>query len=171
MPVTTATATATAPVTAGRPIPFNRFLEAYRDDVMRFLVSAVGRTDADDCFQETFMSALKAYPRLRPDSNLRAWVLTIANRKALDVHRARARRAIPVESIEETVGVAPPAQADDGLWQLVRALPPGQRAAVLLRYAGDLTHSEIATALECTEEAARRRLADALKTLRLEVTP
>jgi RNA polymerase sigma factor (sigma-70 family) len=152
-------------------MPFNRFLDTYRADVMRFLVSAVGRTDADDCFQETFMAALKAYPRLRPDSNLRAWVLTIANRKALDVHRARARHAVPVESLEETAAVHAPEQADDGLWQLVRELPPGQRAAILLRYAGDLTHGEIAIALECTEEAARRRLADALKKLRLEVTP
>jgi RNA polymerase sigma factor (sigma-70 family) len=166
--VTTATANAT--VTPARPVPFQRFLDGHRDDVMRFLVSAVGRTDADDCFQETFMAALRAYPRLRPDSNLRAWVLTIASRKALDVHRARARRAVPVERIEETPAPEAPAR-DDGLWQLVRDLPAGQRAAVLLRYAGDLTHSEIAVALECTEEAARRRLADALKKLRLEVTP
>ena len=170
MPVTTAQATAAAPVTTGRPIPFNRFLDAYRDDVMRFLVSAVGRTDADDCFQETFIAALRAYPRLRPDSNLRAWVLTIANRKALDTHRARARRAIPVESLDETAAVESAPAPDDGLWQLVRELPSGQRAAVLLRYAGDLTHGEIAVALECSEEAARRRLADALKKLRLEVT-
>jgi RNA polymerase sigma factor (sigma-70 family) len=75
-----------------------------------------------------------------------------------------------VERIEETPAPEAPAR-DDGLWQLVRDLPAGQRAAVLLRYAGDLTHSEIAVALECTEEAARRRLADALKKLRLEVTP
>src|SRR5881275_2066051 len=66
--------------------PFQRFLEDHRDDVWRFLVAAVGRTDADDCFQETFMAAMRAYPRLRaggPDHNLRAWVLTIAHRKAL----------------------------------------------------------------------------------------
>jgi RNA polymerase sigma factor (sigma-70 family) len=170
MPVTTATTTAAGPLSAAHPPPFQRFLDAHRDDVMRFLVSAVGRSDADDCFQETFIAALRAYPRLRPDSNLRAWVLTIASRKALDTHRARARRAIPVESIEETAAPAAPA-VDDGLWQLVRELPAGQRAAVLLRYAGDLTHSEIAVALECTEEAARRRLSDALKKLRLEVTP
>ena len=48
-----------------------------------------GAAEAEDCFQETFIAALRAYPRLRADSNLRAWVLTIANRKALDAHRAR----------------------------------------------------------------------------------
>ena len=42
--------------------PFQRFLEDHRDDVWRFLVAAVGRTDADDCFQETFMAAMRAYP-------------------------------------------------------------------------------------------------------------
>ena len=76
--------------------PFQRFLDEQRDVVWRLLVSSVGSADAEDCFQETFIAALRAYPELRPDSNLRAWVLTIAQRKAIDAHRARARRALPV---------------------------------------------------------------------------
>jgi RNA polymerase sigma factor (sigma-70 family) len=75
--------------------PFQRFLDAHRDDVWRFLVASVGRDAADDCFQETFLAALRAYPKLRPD-NPRAWVLTIAHRKAVDHFRARKRRAVPV---------------------------------------------------------------------------
>jgi DNA-directed RNA polymerase specialized sigma24 family protein len=55
--------------------PFQRFLDAHREEVWRFLVASVGHIDADDCFQETSLSALRAYPRLRPNSNLRAWVL------------------------------------------------------------------------------------------------
>ncbi len=43
---------------------------------------------------------------------------------------------------------------------------PGQRAAVALRYAADLPYDEIAAALDCTPEAARRRVADALASLR-----
>ena len=73
--------------------PFQRFLDTHRELVWRFLVSSLGRADAEDCFQETFIAALRAYPRVRRDSNLRAWVLTIAHHKALDAHRARARRA------------------------------------------------------------------------------
>src|SRR5947209_10870428 len=73
--------------------PFQRFLDAHRDLVWRFLVRAVGHTEAEDCFQETFIAALRAYPRVRADSNLRAWVLTIAHRKALDSHRARPQGA------------------------------------------------------------------------------
>src|SRR4030081_1942340 len=73
--------------------PFQGFLDANREAVWRFLLASVGREEADDCFQETFIAALRAYPRLRADSNLRAWVLTIAHNKALDAHRARSRRA------------------------------------------------------------------------------
>ena len=59
--------------------PFQAFLDAQRETVFRYLVAMIGPNDAEDVFQETFISALRAYPRLRPDSNLRAWALTIAN--------------------------------------------------------------------------------------------
>ena len=72
-----------------RPLPpFQRFVDEHRDEVWRFLVASAGRNEAEDCFQETFISALRAYPRLRADSNPRAWVLKIAHRKAIDAHRA-----------------------------------------------------------------------------------
>jgi RNA polymerase sigma factor (sigma-70 family) len=152
--------------------PFQRFLDTHRDDVLRFLVATVGRHDADDAFQETFLSALRAYPRLRPDSNLRGWVLTIAHRKALDVHRARGRRPLPVAELDDRP--AHPAPVDDSRggdhWDRVRALPPRQREVLTLRYAADLTHAEIALALGCTEAAARRAAADGLKTLRKELS-
>ncbi|MDX6700849.1 MAG: hypothetical protein QOF26_1075 [Baekduia sp.] len=149
-------------------IPFQRFLDEHRDTVFRFLVASVGRDAADDCFQETFLSAMKAYPRLRAGSNHRAWVLTIAHRKALDHHRARVRHAIPVQDVPEVaVYDAPP--REDEAWARVRDLPPKQRAAVLLRYAGDLSHAEVAAALGCSEEAARRSAHEGLKKLRLEM--
>src|SRR5919199_979130 len=86
--------------------PFQRILDAHRDDVWRFLVAAVGRDAADDCFQETFMAAMRAYPRTRLQ-NPRAWVLTIAHRKAVDHHRAGARRPVPVGAVPDAP--APPA--------------------------------------------------------------
>jgi RNA polymerase sigma factor (sigma-70 family) len=154
--------------------PFQRFLDAERDVVWRFLVSAVGSAEADDCFQETFIAALRAYPRLRPGSNLRAWVLTIAQRKALDAHRARARRALPVAdpAIADRGGAPPSAQQptplshDAPLWDAVGELPARQRSAVVLRYVADLPHSDIATAIGCSEEAARRSLHEGLTKLR-----
>ncbi len=156
--------------------PFQRFLDEHREDVLRFLVASVGRPDADDAFQETFLSALRAYDRLAPDSNLRAWVLTIAHRKALDVHRARERRPLPVADLHERAEPVAGARARDGggtggeHWEGVRALPSRQRAVLTLRYAAGLTHAEIAAALGCSTEAARRAASDGLKTLREETT-
>ncbi len=162
------------------PPPFQQFLDAHRDAVWRFLVGTVGPTDADDCFQETFIAALRAYPRLRAGSNLRAWVLTIAHRKALDHHRARTRRPLPIA--EPDVGAPevaaraaadtptlPGVSADEALWQAVRELPARQRSAVVLRYVGDLPHREIAQAIGCSEQAARRSLHEGLSKLRKAV--
>jgi RNA polymerase sigma factor (sigma-70 family) len=146
--------------------PFQAFLDQYRDDVYRFLVASVGRQDADDCFQETFLSAMRAYPRLRRNSNLRAWVLTIAHRKALDAHRANGRRPVPVADIPDRAN-DDAAGPDQALWSEVRKLPGKQRAAVVLRFASDLPHDEIGRVLGCSEDAARRNLYEGLEKLRL----
>ncbi|HXP36448.1 MAG TPA: sigma-70 family RNA polymerase sigma factor [Solirubrobacteraceae bacterium] len=160
--------------------PFQRFLDEQRDVVWRLLVSSVGSADAEDCFQETFIAALRAYPELRPDSNLRAWVLTIAQRKALDVHRARARRALPVadpsdvEASNRTSlagGSSPGASEhapahDEQLWAAVGELPERQRSAVVLRFVADMRHREIAESIGCSEEAARSSLREGLNKLR-----
>jgi RNA polymerase sigma factor (sigma-70 family) len=148
------------------PPPFQWFLDEHRDDVFRFLVASVGRQEADDCFQETFMSAMRAYPRLRRNSNLRAWVLTIAHRKALDSHRARGRRPLPVADPPERPVRNGEPEPDAELWSEVRKLPHKQRTAVALRYAGDLSHEEIGRVLGCSEEAARRNVHEGLKKLR-----
>jgi RNA polymerase sigma factor (sigma-70 family) len=94
-------------------------------------------------------------------------VLTIAHRKALDVHRARRRNPVPVAEIHDRAAGSPADVPDH--WQRVRALPARQREVLTLRYAADLTHAEIAHALGCSEEAARRAAADGLKTLRKEL--
>jgi RNA polymerase sigma factor (sigma-70 family) len=148
--------------------PFQRFLDTHRDAVWRFLVCSVGPAEADDCFQETFIAALRAYPRLRAESNLRSWVLTIAHRKALDAHRGRARRALPVAepSAVDTRAEPFPAPSDEGLWHAVGELPARQRSAVVLRFVADLPHSDIAAAIGCSEEAARRSLHEGLAKLR-----
>ncbi|HEX8205074.1 MAG TPA: sigma-70 family RNA polymerase sigma factor [Solirubrobacteraceae bacterium] len=150
--------------------PFQRLLDDHSEAVLRFLVGSVGPVDADDCFQETVIAALRAYPRLRHTDNLRGWLLTIAHRKALDLHRAKARGATPTDDLDPGASDPSPV-ADESLWTAVHALPPKQRGAVLLRFVGDLSHREIATALESSEEAARRALADGLAKLRKEWTP
>ena len=153
------------------PPPFQRFLDQQRTDVWRFLAASVWPDAADDCFQDTFLAALRAYPRLQPDSNLRAWVLTIAHRKALDHHRAGGRRAIPVAEVPEPRREPPAPGRDDDAWVLVRELPARQRAVLTLRFAADLRHSEIAAALGCSEEASRQAASAGLARLRQELRP
>lgn len=147
--------------------PFQRFLDDHADDVHRFLVSAAGAQDADDCFQETFLAALRAWPELRSGDNLRGWVFTIAARKAVDAHRARGRRAVPTDAVPDAgVDNVRVELGDDELWDRVRELPPKQRTAVVLRYVVDLTHADIANALGSSEEAARRNVHEGLKKLK-----
>ena len=145
--------------------PFQTFLDSERDTVFRFLVATVGPDDAEDCFQETFISALRAYPRLKADSNLRAWVLKIAQRKALDLFRARKRRPLPVEEVHERAVMASPNGSSE-VWTVARDLPARQREALLFRFAADLPYSDVAEALGCSEEAARQRVSEAVRNLR-----
>src|SRR4051794_17291648 len=150
--------------------PFQLAVDEHRDTVARFLAAWVGPQDAEDALQETLISALRAYPRLRAGSNVRAWLLTIARNKAMDSHRARARQPVPVgepyDSPDPSSG--PDDGLDEELWGAVRELPPKQRAAVVLRYVNDLSHREIAAVLDCSEAAARRSLHEGLTTLREE---
>ena len=146
--------------------PFQALLDAHRVDVYRFLVALVGAEEADDCFQETFLAALRAYPNLRDASNLRGWVLTIAHRKAMDHHRARVRRAEPVADVPDRIGSEPSRDGEPELWRAVRALPPKQQAAVVARYVNDLPYRDIARMTGGTEQAARRNAADGIAKLR-----
>ena len=146
--------------------PFQVFLDTQRETVFRYLVAMIGPDDAEDVFQETFISALRAYPRLRPDSNLRAWALTIANRKAIDAIRARKRRAVPVEDVPEiAVRDGHPGEESD-VWASARELPASQREAQLYRFAADLPYSDVAAALGTTEDAARQRVSEGIRQLR-----
>jgi RNA polymerase sigma factor (sigma-70 family) len=147
--------------------PFQKLLDAHGRDVHRFLIATVGPFDADDCYQETWLSALRAYPRLRDSSNLKGWVLTIAHRKAIDHLRSRNRRAVPMEELPEREAQAqsPP---DDGLWSLVRELPPKQRTALALRFLADGPYAEIGSVMGTSEDAARRNVHEGLRKLREE---
>jgi RNA polymerase sigma factor (sigma-70 family) len=148
--------------------PFQTLLDAHGGDVHRFLVASVGRTDADDCYQETWLAALRAYPKLRDASNLRSWIFTVAHRKVIDHVRARRRVAVPVGDPPEPPAAAPAPPPDDDLWSLVRELPPKQRTALALRYVADADYEEISSVMGTSEDAARRNVHEALKRLRME---
>jgi RNA polymerase sigma factor (sigma-70 family) len=153
--------------------PFQTLLDAHGRDVHRFLVASVGRIDADDCYQETWLAALRAYPKLRDASNLRSWIFTVAHRKVIDHVRARRRVAVPVGDVPEHAAVveAPEPAGDEDLWSRVRELPPKQRTAVALRYVTDAGYEEIAAVMGTSQDAARRNVHEALKRLRTEYRP
>lgn len=152
--------------------PFQVLLDQHGPAVHRFLLASVGPVEADDCYQEACIAALRAYPSLDHGQNLRGWLMTVAHRKALDAHRARGRRPTPVEHVPEVAtGDRAPRDAEDPMWAQVRELPQKQRAAVFLRSVGDLSYAQVADALGCSEDAARRSVHEGLKRLRQEVAP
>jgi RNA polymerase sigma factor (sigma-70 family) len=148
---------------AVRVPPFEIFYEEHRDRVFRLLVRRLGRQRAEDAFQETFLRALRAYPSLDHASHLGAWVTTIAERVAIDVHRRRTLwdgAEIPeLESLDERPGY-------EELRDLTADLPPKERAAVVLRYGYDLDYSQIGAAIGSSAEAARQAASSGVRRLR-----
>jgi RNA polymerase sigma factor (sigma-70 family) len=145
--------------------------------VYRFLLGSVGPGEVDDCFQETFLSALRAYPKLRNGDNLRGWVLAIATRKAIDSARSRHRRAAPVgemaELLDARLGPALEVEfeafngsIDEPLWGDIQALPPMQRVALVHRILLDRPYTELAAAMGCSVDSARANVYQAIKKLR-----
>lgn len=151
--------------------PFETLVDAHAPELHRFLVGLVGPTEAEDCLQETFMSALRAYARLRHTENLRAWLYTIAQRKATDLVRSRARRPTGDLAGVDPAAPAAPDPSDDGIWHSVRRLPVKQRDAIVHRFVLDLAYAEISDRMGISEEAARQNVSAGLRRLRREVTP
>jgi RNA polymerase sigma factor (sigma-70 family) len=153
--------------------PFQALIDAHAAELHRFLIASVGHDRAEDCLQETLLSALRAYPRLRHGDNLRAWLYTIAHRKATDTVRRLVRQPTTgdVDALPRTAEPSVPAHEppDDGLWDAVRGLPDKQRAAVVHRFVLDLDYRSIAERMGTTEEAARQNVSAGLRSLRKEM--
>lgn len=141
--------------------PFQHLLDTHREEIYRYLVGVAGPREAEDCFQETFLAALRAYPRLTDAADVRAWLFTIAHNKAMDAHRAR-RRSVPVAVVPDQAV----RDRDGSIWSAVRSLPPMQRAAVVQRYAHDLAFRDVARVIGCSEDAARQNVREGLKKLK-----
>jgi RNA polymerase sigma factor (sigma-70 family) len=148
--------------------PFQRLVDDHAAELHRFLLASVGQADAEDCLQETFLSALRAYSRLRHGDNLRAWLYLIAQRKATDAIRRRQRH--PASDLDgvppDRLSTPAPALPDDGVWRAVRGLPTKQRAALVHRFVFDLAYRDVAERMGVSEEAARQNVSAGLRRLR-----
>ena len=150
-----------------RQQPFEAVVAKYGPTVLRVCRAVLGPTAADDAWSETFLSAMRAYPSLRPDSNVEAWLVTIARRKAIDQLRAGSRRAISIDDLPETPskdGV--PGSWESDLWAALKALPLKQRETVAYHYLAGLPYADVAKVLGGSPDAARRAAADGIATLR-----
>jgi RNA polymerase sigma factor (sigma-70 family) len=153
----------------GKP-PFEDIVTIHGATVLRVCRAVLGPGDADDAWSETFLSAMKAYPELPGDANVEAWLVTIAHRKAIDITRAAARRAVPVAETPET-GTAPAASSRDAdldadLAEAFAALTVKQKQAVAYHYLAGLPYADVAAILGGSADAARRAAADGIAALR-----
>ena len=151
--------------------PFEAIVAEHGGVVLRVCRALVGPDEADDAWSETFLSALRAYPALRPGSNIRGWLVTIAHNKAIDQIRSRKRTPEPVsEAGDGRAAHAEKATAsepiDSDLHAALAGLPAKQRGAVVYRYLADLSYDEVAALLDCSPTAARRNAADGIARLR-----
>jgi RNA polymerase sigma factor (sigma-70 family) len=151
--------------------PFEQLVADQGAVVLRVCRAVVGPIEAEDAWQETFLAALQAYPRLAPGSDPRGWLITVAHRKAIDQHR-RARR-IPepraelpeVPSGEGIPGDERRQQAAD-LWAALATLPFKQRAAIAYHHLAGLPYAAVGELIGSSAAAARRSAADGMAALR-----
>lgn len=147
----------------------DRAIQIHGPTVLRVCTAVLGPgADAEDACAETFLAALRHWPDIAFDTNVEAWLVRVASRKAIDVTRARARRAIPSAELPELPAPDVPAASD--IWTAVAELPDRQRLAVAYHYLGGLAHTETAELIGSTPAAVRRAAADGVKALRLELT-
>jgi RNA polymerase sigma factor (sigma-70 family) len=146
--------------------PFEVVVAGHGATVLRVCRAVLGPADADDAWSETFLAALKAYPRLPADANVEAWLVTIAHRKAIDVTRAAARRAVPVADVPEPLIPQRAGGRDIELADALASLPRRQREAVAYHYLAGLPYQDVAAITGGSTDAARRAAADGIARLR-----
>ena len=147
--------------------PFETVVERHGPMVLRVCRAVVGPVAADDAWSETFLAAMRAYPELPAGSNVEAWLVTIAHRKAIDQIRAASRRAVPTDDLpERPTRLGLPGGWESDLWDSLRALPPKQRATVAYHHLAGLPYADVAAIVGGTAAAARRAAADGIAALR-----
>lgn len=134
------------------------------------------RETAEDLTQETFAQALKSFHRYTPDTNCRAWLITILyhlNSK----RRHKLGQLKLVEDVEEqianTVAFVPPIATelkDEEILQALEKLPQAFRDVVVLTDVEEFSYKEVAALLEVPIGTVMSRLHRGRKLLRQQLT-
>jgi len=147
--------------------PFDQVVAEHGVIVWQVCRAVLDPADADDAWSETFLAAMRGYPNLRPDSNVRAWLVTIAHSKAIDQTRRIDRAPRPMERAAETPSTdGNPEPVDEDLRAALEKLPPKQRQAVIYHHIAGLSYAEVGALIDSSEAAARRSSADGIANLR-----
>lgn len=158
---------------SAKPDAFAALVEHHGADVLRYLVRLVGnRDDAQDACQDALLRAHRAFGRLPSDANRRAWLYRIATNSARNLVRGRRRRLertadVDLEHLPARATALPEQRAElRAIARAVAALPPRQRAALMLRQFHDRDYGEIAAILGGSADGARANVYQALRKLR-----
>ena len=159
-------------------VRFEQLIDRHHDELFAYVWRLLGKErhtdialEVEDLVQEVFLRAYESYGRLRPDSNLRAWLFKIATnctftklrrlkkwrRKALDLKGSVAKSGFPSGRVN----------LPSRIRTLVGTLPAKQKACLTLRYLQDLDYAEIAGIVNCSEASARANVYQAIQRLRL----
>lgn len=138
--------------------------------VMAYIGRYVPRPDVEDVLQRVFYEVWQVRQRYDPNQSLRAWVLDIARKRAIDHLRKRRDVVVPLDAMRDIVGDDGRTVAEQLVWAdevrgALQLLPDMQREVIELAYFGGYTQSEIAAALDIPLGTVKTRTARALQRL------
>jgi RNA polymerase sigma factor (sigma-70 family) len=136
--------------------------------VVSYLARYVPYNDVEDVLQRVFYELWRVHERYDPNQSLRAWVLGIARKRAIDHLRKRRDVVVPIDSMREIVGDDGREVAERLVWadevrSALDQLPDPQRKVIELAYFDQYTQSEIAVALEVPLGTVKTRTARGLQ--------
>lgn len=144
---------------------FDRLYRESHAHLVQTVFSMLGdRAAAEDCVQEAFVRAFRAWPRWRPDAPAEAWLHRIAIRLAIS-HRRRELLRSPAEVVRRLGEPGRAAGEELGLIEALRLLPLEEVAILVLRHHHGYSNREIAAALGAPESTVASRLAVARRHL------
>jgi len=143
----------------GSPEDFDRLYLETHPRLVRTLTAVLGdAAAAEDCVQEAFVRAWKAWPRWRPEAPVEAWMYRIALNVAFSARRKSRLRQVTERLLRPGHGSPDLRISASPLRQALARLPPREAAAVMLRHYHGYSRAETAAMLGLTERAVSLRL-------------